>query len=403
MIRIIFAVFISALMIGQSMAIGLGSILDIKEYKCVSGSCGNGDGTLRHVQTGVEYTGPWRDKSSIPGVKYEVRHAGFPGKTFYMTFADDGLPQEGDQIYGSSFTSKGASVFSGTFGRATKTMIGGYTRPYVMAVPRTGVYDTGFGLRYRGDFSWVPAPSYSRDMQSWSNVYIFVGTLIDDELQEESQGLFVSEKTHDGFPFRLIPARPDYIAKLQEEHQAGVQRDQGIIAKRKAEDAAFLGFIGNVVGAALTIGTAGIGSDDNRRALDLIGALVTGGQNKSAGEVDGNSVTGVLLNAALSGQSGGDNAKLQLGLTVANAALSAGRASASAPAATGSQYQTASFEYSCDRVTTRRVDIPYKSASCLEARKSLITAASCNQIDKLAQAYRTCEQSCARRTADCAE
>jgi hypothetical protein len=257
---------------------------------CVSGSCTNGEGTIR-IQDGTETTGAWSQGRYLDGRSYQVRSPLQPARTTEMVYNSDGIPVRGTLLRGDPFSMKAPiGEFSGSFAAVANPFVAG-GRSFSYSV---GKYtDLKTGLVFDGEFSYVPM----RVNGLVSGTMIFQGVRIDNETDEVVRGLFVSEQVFAGHPILLRKARPDYLVKLQRDFEA---EQVGAAAETRATEdrqrsgenmASLLGVMGGLMAISGGGGGNRLGALQSNSLAGLTGAL-TGKQ--SSGDI----LKGVLAQVA---------------------------------------------------------------------------------------------------------
>ncbi|TFY97160.1 hypothetical protein [Ramlibacter humi] len=271
--------------------------------QCLSGDCQNGVGTIAR-QDG-QFTGPWR-AGRFAGGQYEVRWPGDPSRTYPVRMDAEGMMLEGTQVRGAGDFRKVTSTYTGTFTRIWN--------PFVernLAAFGTGKYTDYKGITYDGEFQYVPSRAWGDNIVT--GIFLFQGVRIDPVEDEVISGLFISDATVSGANIIFYRARPDYIAKLQQDFafdKAKREQDQA----SQANSQAALGMLLN-----LTMGAAAMSGGGNRlnafsgrgdrAALNLFGDVLRGAQPAQAAA---DNLAGQLLQRAVGQPQGA--AALGLGL-----------------------------------------------------------------------------------------
>lgn len=240
--------------------------------QCLAGDCNNGVGTVRNV-LGHEYTGPWRGGRFI-AADYQVRWPAAPERVTTITTDADGLIVRGTQVRGLADGMYKPSTFSGSFARVWNPFT---ERP--LATPASGRYEDSKGIVYEGEFDYVPALSVFGS-RTVTGFFVFQGVRIDPLLDEVTQGLYISDETFAGDSIRFSRARPDYIAKLQQDYRFSQQKD----AQQKAEESRSREMWGGLLELALGVAASGragklLGTGGDRTGFNLLTRVMRGAES----------------------------------------------------------------------------------------------------------------------------
>jgi hypothetical protein len=240
--------------------------------QCLAGDCNNGVGTVRNV-LGQEYTGPWRGGRFV-AAEYRVRWPAAPDRVTTLTTDGDGLIVRGTQVRGLAGGIFKPSTFSGSFARVWSPFT---ERP--LASPASGRYEDSKGVIYEGEFDYVPALSVYGNT-TVTGFFVFQGVRIDPLLDEVTQGLYISDETFAGDSIRFSRARPDYIAKLQQDYRFSREKD----AQQKAEESRSREMWGPLLELALGVAASGRGSKllglgGDRTGFNLITRVMRGAES----------------------------------------------------------------------------------------------------------------------------
>lgn len=184
-------------------------------WECASGGCPDGTGVGRNAVTGWQLAGPWRSGQTVPGETYTVTLPGGPaGRSWSVKMGADGLFESGELPLTAVLLGPTLPVWKGRFA----TVEHRFSRRRE-AVFRSGTYDTGIGIEYRGRFEYLPAKAGSNGYVS-CGFYIFYGDEVDTEEDTRKTGLRVSDIVcGDGARPTFVPANPAYLAQLQKRYQ----------------------------------------------------------------------------------------------------------------------------------------------------------------------------------------
>ncbi|MGC1173868.1 hypothetical protein [Polaromonas sp.] len=304
------ALALSALVAALAPAAHALDISNADFYRCVQGDCRNGQGTVHDMYQNQMLEGVWQGSKTIPGQRYLVSHPLTKGKQYEQFYGADGLMDRGSQIRGFGAMNI-VPVFTGSFGRMDHAFMRAR-----LAVPYEGVYALGNGIEFRGRFDYMPAKGTEAGRITMGHI-IFYGDKVDLEDNSKETGLFVSNSAVvGGGVVMFMPARPDYMALLQQQYQRDLQIAVGDFKQQESEKAWRTAFaiLGQV---ALTMagssGGGGGGSSGNRFAMDLVSGLM-----KSATAPEGSAGTSAntdpstrliqLVTGAALGKVSGDSA-----------------------------------------------------------------------------------------------
>lgn len=293
--------------------------------RCVAGNCQDGTGTLLRGD-GNQYTGPWRG-GRFAGGTYQVRWALAPEQTHPLRIDAEGFALEGTTMRGVGDWAKATSTYTGTFNRVWNPFV---ERP--LASFATGRYVDAKGNAYDGEFQYVASRAFGDSVVT--GIFLFQGVRIDPVEDEVVAGLFISDPTVSGANIHFYRARPDFIAKLQQDYAFDKQRSAQDKADQASRQAAWGMLLNLTLGAAALSGggrldslggfggfgglvPGGSGAGSGRRlALNLLGDVLRGAEpaqavaDRLAGEVR-QRVTGSPQAAAALGLSGGAPANPQ--------------------------------------------------------------------------------------------
>ncbi len=241
-------------------------------YRCVQGDCRNGLGTVHDMYQNQMLEGSWQNSQTIPGQRYLVSHPLTKGKKYEQFYGADGLMDRGSQIRGFGAMNI-VPVFTGTYGRIDHAFMRAR-----LAAPYEGVYAMGNGIEFRGRFDYMPAKGMEAGRLTMGHI-IFYGDKVDLEDNSKETGLFVSNSAVvGGGVVVFMPARPDYMALLQQQYQRDLQIAVGDFKQQESEKAwrtafAILGQVALTM-AGSSGGGGGGGSSGNRFAMDLVSGLL---------------------------------------------------------------------------------------------------------------------------------
>lgn len=188
------------------------------------------------------------------------------------------LPEKGRATRGQD---RKGGEFTGTFGK----IFDPFSNQEVVTY-ETGKYDNFNGITYEGQFSYVPAKNIYPGAY-----YIFQGVRIDNELDEVTPGLFVSDFTYPEHPILFRKARPDYLLKLKRDFE--LARNTHIAeADDELRSRENMSKMLNLMGGMLSLAGGGIGGG-RMGALQgsTLSALTEGLTGRSS---TGSMLTGVL-------------------------------------------------------------------------------------------------------------
>ncbi len=225
--------------------------------RCLAGDCHNGTGTLLRGD-GNQYTGAWSG-GRFAGGTYQVRWAVAPEQTHPLRMDAEGLPLEGTMVRGLGDWAKATSSYAGTFTRVWNPFLERHLASFA-----TGRYLDAKGNTYDGEFQYIPSRAFGETVAT--GIFLFQGVRIDPVEDEVIAGLFISDPTVSGANIVFYRARPDFIAKLQQDFAFDKQRS----AQDKADQASSQAAWGMLLN--LTLGAAAI-SGGGRGGLDPLGGL----------------------------------------------------------------------------------------------------------------------------------
>lgn len=249
-------------------------------YRCVQGDCRNGQGTVHDMYQNQMIEGVWQNSQTIPGQRYLVSHPLTKGKKYEQFYGADGLMDRGSQIRGFGAMNI-VPVFTGSFGRMDHAFMRAR-----LAVPYEGVYALGNGIEYRGRFDYMPAKGTEAGRITMGH-FIFYGDKVDLEDNTKETGLFVSNSAVvGGGVVMFTPARPDYMALLQQQYHRDLQIAQDDFKQQESEKVWRTAFaiLGQVALTMAGSSGGGGGSSGNRFAMDLVSGLM---KNATAPEGSG--------------------------------------------------------------------------------------------------------------------
>jgi hypothetical protein len=301
---------LTALLAAIAPAVQALDISNADFYQCVQGDCRNGQGTVHDMYQNQMLEGVWQGSKTIPGQRYLVSHPLTKGKKYEQFYGADGLMDRGSQIRGFGAMNI-VPVFTGSFGRMDHAFMRAR-----LAVPYEGVYALGNGIEYRGRFDYMPAKGTEAGRITMGHI-IFYGDKVDLEDNSKETGLFVSNSAVvGGGVVMFMPARPDYMALLQQQYHRDLQIAVGDFKQQESEKAWRTAFaiLGQV---ALTMagssGSGGGASSGNRFAMDLVSGLMKSatapeGASATAANADPSARLIQLVTGAALGKVGGDSA-----------------------------------------------------------------------------------------------
>jgi len=299
---------LAALLAALSPAVHALDISNADFYRCVQGDCRNGQGIVHDMYQNQMLEGNWQGSKTIPGQRYLVSHPLTKGKKYEQFYGADGLMDRGSQIRGFGAMNI-VPVFTGSFGRMDHAFMRAR-----LAVPYEGVYAMGNGIEYRGRFDYMPAKGTEAGRITMGHT-IFYGDKVDLEDNSKETGLFVSNSAVvGGGVVMFMPARPDYMALLQQQYQRDLQIAVGDFKQQESEKAwrtafAILGEVALVMAGSSGSGSGGSG---NRFAMDLVGGLMKNATAPespagSAGSADPSARLIQLVTGAALGKVAGDS------------------------------------------------------------------------------------------------
>lgn len=239
-------------------------------YRCVQGDCRNGPGVVHDMYQNQMLEGNWQNSRTIPGQRYLVSHPLTKGKKYEQFYGGDGLMDRGTQIRGFGATNI-VPTFTGSFGRMDHAFMRAR-----LAVPYEGTYAMGNGIEYRGRFDYMPVKGREAGEITMGNI-IFYGDRVDLEDKTTETGLFVSNTAVvGGGVVMFMPARPDYMALLQQQYQRDLQIAVSDFKQQESEKAWRTAFaiLGQVALTMAGSSGGGGGGSGNRFAMDLVSGLM---------------------------------------------------------------------------------------------------------------------------------
>lgn len=258
---------------------------------CVSGNCANGDGSVRFGY--ATYTGPWV-KSDFTAGTYSVVYAAYPDQTFELTVDAAGYPVKGTVPRGSKDdVLRDPSLYTGSFAKTWNPFGRGHVARYAQ-----GRYTDARGVVHEGEFDFVPGIVGVGNVSG--GYYIFQGARIDEDADEVTTGLYISDwTTHDVrageypsyLPIVFHRARPDYIAKLQDDLRAELQRvnaeEAAKLASERESRENWNTLFSTALGVAAVVGVAKVasrssGSYGGTGTVNALGDTLAGKQSAPA-------------------------------------------------------------------------------------------------------------------------
>lgn len=264
------AMALAALLAALAPAVQALDISNADFYRCVQGDCRDGQGTVHDMYQNQMLEGVWQGSKTIPGQRYLVSHPLTKGKKYEQFYGADGLMDRGSQIRGFGAMNI-VPVFTGTFGRMDHAFMRAR-----LAVPYEGVYAMGNGIEYRGRFDYMPAKGMEAGRITMGHI-IFYGDKVDLEDNSKETGLFVSNSAVvGGGVVMFMPARPDYMALLQQQYHRDLQLAVIDFKQQESEKAWRTAFaiLGQVALTMAGSSGGGGGSSGNRFAMDLVSGLM---------------------------------------------------------------------------------------------------------------------------------
>ena len=265
------AVALATLVAALAPAVQALDISNADFYRCVQGDCRNGQGTVHDMYQNQMLEGVWQGSKTIPGQRYLVSHPLTKGKKYEQFYGADGLMDRGSQIRGFGAMNI-VPVFTGSFGRIDHAFMRAR-----LAVPYEGVYALGNGIEFRGRFDYMPAKGTEAGRITMGHI-IFYGDKVDLEDNSKETGLFVSNSAVvGGGVVMFMPARPDYMALLQQQYHRDLQIAVDDFKQQESEKAwrtafAILGQVALTMAGSSGGGSGG--SSGNRFAMDLVSGLL---------------------------------------------------------------------------------------------------------------------------------
>lgn len=292
--------------------------------RCLAGDCHDGTGTLLRGD-GNQYTGPWLG-GRFAGGSYQVRWAVAPEQTHPLRIDPEGLPLEGTMLRGLGDWAKATSRYTGSFTRVWNPFLERHLASFA-----SGRYLDAKGNTYDGEFQYIPSRAFGETVAT--GVFLFQGVRIDPVEDEVIAGLFISDPTVSGANIHFYRARPDFIAKLQQDFAFDKQRSAQDKADQASRQAAWGMLLNLTLGAAALSGGSRGGFD----ALGGFGGGFTGLGGDGGGGGSGKRFALNLLGDALRGAEpaqaiadrlAGDLQRRALGAPQAAAALGLGSGAA---------------------------------------------------------------------------
>lgn len=301
---------LTALLVAMAPAVHALDISNADFYRCVQGDCRNGQGIVHDMYQNQMLEGNWQNSQTIPGQRYLVSHPLTKGKKYEQFYGADGLIDRGSQIRGFGAMNNIVPVFTGSFGRIDHAFMRAR-----LAVPYEGVYALGNGIEYRGRFDYMPAKGMEAGRITMGHI-IFYGDKVDLEDNSKETGLFVSNSAVVGGGVAMfMPARPDYMALLQQQYHRDLQIAVGDFKQQESEKAWRTAFsiLGQVALTMAGSGGGGGGSSGNRFAMDLVSGLMKSatapeGSASTAANADPSTRLIQLVTGAALGKVTGDSA-----------------------------------------------------------------------------------------------
>ncbi len=239
-------------------------------YRCVQGDCRNGQGIVHDMYQNQMLEGNWQNSRTIPGQRYLVSHPLTKGKKYEQFYGGDGLMDRGTQIRGFGAMNI-VPTFTGSFGRMDHAFMRAR-----LAVPYEGTYALGNGIEYRGRFDYIPAKGREAGQITMGHI-IFYGDKVDLEDKSTETGLFVSNSAVvGGGVVMFMPARPDYMALLQQQYHRDLQIAVSDFKQQESDKAWRTAFaiLGQVALTMAGSSGGGGGGSGNRFAMDLVSGLM---------------------------------------------------------------------------------------------------------------------------------
>lgn len=244
---------------------------------CVSGNCANGEGSVRFGF--ATYTGTWI-KSDFTAGTYSVVYTAYPEQTFELTLDATGYPVKGTVPRGSKGdVLRDPSLYTGSFAKTWNP----FDRTHVPRYAQ-GRYTDARGVVHEGEFDFVPGIVGSGTLAG--GYYIFQGVRIDEDADEVTSGLYISDwTTHDVrageypsyLPVIFHRARPDYIAKLQDDLRNDLQRvnaeEAAKLARERESRESWNTLFSTALGVAAVVGVAKIASRSSGASTGTVNAL----------------------------------------------------------------------------------------------------------------------------------
>lgn len=259
--------------------------------ECVAGDCTSGYGTLRFPD-GSEIMANRVNGHAVAG-DAEFRYPCRPDKTFTVTLNNAERPVNGTvvrcgNLLGMLESGARTTYYTGTF----QTIDNPFTQEQITTY-RTGTYTDGNGVKWEGEFDYIPIRQIVDDAQ-WGKVahrkgsFIFMGAKVDTQLDEVVRGLYISEPVSPGSEINFTKARPDYLVKLRSTFVA--DRDQDA-AEREAEARASRELFNNMVtfasAAVVAYGTYKMAeAASNRAHMDSLNQVLTGKKSPAAANAE---------------------------------------------------------------------------------------------------------------------
>ena len=330
--RIVLAASLGATLALASMPAAALNVGDRNRFQCRSGDCANGVGVAYDPIRSLTYEGRWAGGRSIAGEVYTLRPLLAPTRAFRQTFDQDGNLISGDQPQGTMMSGSNIPYLRGAYIRVNHS----FMRTPVTVI-KSGLYNTGFGVEYRGEFKFIPAkPSMAvrTNIEARINAsvadaiapgyYIFYGQKVDVEDGTSETGLWISDQVLGANGVRFQKASPDYLAVMQDKYLRDLNAVQGDFqaqaASQRWRDA--LCMIGKM-GMAMAMSNIDLGGLTGGGDLGGAGGLANllqgggGGAGNIAGMVSGltggsggnaGNIAGLV--SGLTGGGGGDAAAI---------------------------------------------------------------------------------------------
>jgi hypothetical protein len=239
---------------------------DERLFKCERGDCQNGQGGARSYLTSVLFEGSWRGGHTVPGESYRLSHPVKPGSHWKAVYADNGLQDSGDMLFGLGLRGRALPVFSGSFAHVEHP----FARMRV-AVPRRGQLDDGNGYLYQGRFEYLPARN-TMNSNLVEGTYIFFGTVVDTEENRRETGLWVSNVQPNGLAPMFHKADPGFLMAMQRRHQKDLQIADVEFAER-AERQRWMDALAVVGRITMTLASGGVSAARRELVTEVAGEV----------------------------------------------------------------------------------------------------------------------------------